>query len=81
MLVRVLATARIPGMAAGDEKQSNSHARDFVIFADVYTDRGFALPGAKVRVRRSDERKFRWEAISDTRGELGLGSSKAPSTS
>ena len=72
MLVCVLATARVPGMEAGDEKQNNSHAHDFVIFADVYTDRGFALPGAKVRVRRSDERKFRWEAISDTRGELGV---------
>ena len=72
MLVCVLATASVPGTAAGDEKQNNSHAHDFVIFADVYTDHGFALPGAKVRVRRSDERKFRWEAISDTRGELGV---------
>ena len=72
MLVCVLATARVPGTADGDEKQNNSHAHDFVIFADVYTVHGFALPGAKVRVRRSDERKFRWEAISDTRGELGV---------
>ena len=58
--------------AAGDEKYNNSQAHDFVIFADVYTDHGFALPGPKVRVRRSDERKFRWEVISDTRGELGV---------
>jgi hypothetical protein len=72
MLVCVLATARAPGMAAGDEKQNNSHAHDFVIFADVYSDRGFALPGAKVCARRSDERKFRWEANSDTRDELGV---------
>jgi hypothetical protein len=72
MLVCVLAPATVPGMAAGDEKQNNSHAHDFVIFANVYTERGFALPGAKVRVRRSDEQKFRWEAISDTRGELGI---------
>src|SRR5258705_2318956 len=81
MLVCVLATARVPGMAAGDKKQNNTHAHDFVIFADVYTDHGFALPGAKVRVRRSDERKFRWEAISDTRVNWGLESSKAPRTS
>jgi hypothetical protein len=51
MLVCVLATARVPGTAAGDEKQNKSHAHDFVIFADVYTEHGFALRGAKVRVR------------------------------
>jgi hypothetical protein len=72
MLVCVLAAAKVPGTAAGDEKQNKSQAHDFVIFADVYIERGFALPGAKARVRRSDERKFRWEAISDIRGELGI---------
>jgi len=72
MLVCMLATARVPGTAAGDEKQHSLHAHDFVIFADVYTERGFALLSAKVRVRRSDERKFPWEAISDTRRELGV---------
>jgi hypothetical protein len=43
-----------------------------VIFATVFTDRGFALPGARVRVRREDEKKFRWEAMSDRQGELGI---------
>ena len=38
----------------------------------MYTERGFALLSAKVRVRRSDERKFPWEAIFDTRRELGV---------
>jgi Carboxypeptidase regulatory-like domain len=72
MFVCVLATAVVPGTAAGDKKQNNAHAHDFVIFANVYTEHGFALPGAKVRVRRSDERKYRWEAISDARGEFGV---------
>jgi len=35
MLVCMLATARVPGTAAGDEKQNSLHAHDFVIFADV----------------------------------------------
>jgi hypothetical protein len=61
-----------PAVARGAERQSGSHAHDFVIFASVFTQRGLALPGAKVRVRRADERKFRWEAISDRRGELGI---------
>jgi hypothetical protein len=74
MLILVLAAGVIsaPAAAAGDQKHADSHAHDFVIFASVFTEQGFALPGAKVRVRRSDEQKFRWEAISDKRGELGV---------
>jgi hypothetical protein len=54
------------------QNQSTSHAHDFVIFATVFTEHGFALPGARVRVRRADEKKYRWEAMSDRRGELGI---------
>ena len=71
-LVIVLSPGAVPRVAAGDEKQGDAHAHDFVIFASVFTEHGFALPGAKVRVRRTHERKFRWEAISDRSGELGV---------
>jgi len=56
----------------GAQNASGSHAHDFVIFATVFTDRGFALPGARARVRRSEEKKFRWEAASDHQGELAI---------
>jgi hypothetical protein len=59
------------GQAAG-QKQTHSRADDFLIFATLFDGQGFALAGAKVRVRRADEKKFRWEAISDRRGELGI---------
>jgi hypothetical protein len=72
MLVLLLAAGVVPSLIAADEKQGDTHAHDFVIFASVFTEHGFALPGAKVRVRRTDEQKFRWEAISDRRGELGV---------
>jgi hypothetical protein len=61
-----------PAAHASAQSSSNSHAHDFVIFATVFSAQGFALPGARVRVRRADEKKFRWEAISDRRGELGI---------
>jgi hypothetical protein len=54
------------------QSSSKSHAHDFIIFTTVFTEQGFALPGARVRVRRSDEKKFRWEAMSDSRGELAV---------
>jgi len=54
------------------QNSSGSHAHDYVIFVTVFTDRGFALTGARARVRRSEEKKFRWEAMSDHQGELAF---------
>ena len=71
VLVWMAGAASVPARG-GSQDQPNSHAHDFVIFATVFTDHGFALPGARVRVRRDDEKKFRWEAMSDRRGELGI---------
>ena len=62
----------IAANAPAGQAQTGSHVHDFVIFATVFTDRGFALPGARVRVRREDEKKFRWDAMSDRQGELGI---------
>ncbi len=54
------------------QSSSRSHAHDFVIFTTVFTDRGFALYGARARVRREDEKKFRWQATADHQGELAF---------
>lgn len=58
--------------AGGAQSAGSSHAHDYVIFATVFNDRGFALSGARARVRRAEEKKFRWEAESDHQGELAL---------
>src|ERR1700683_826960 len=44
------------GPAGGAQSSSGSRAHDFVIFATVFTDRGFALPGARGGGRRPGER-------------------------
>ena len=61
-----------PAARGGAQSSRKSHAHDYLIFATVFTDQGFALPGARVRVRRKEEKKFRWEAMSDHQGELGI---------
>jgi hypothetical protein len=38
----------------------------------VFTAAGFALPGAEIRVRRQGERKVRWRAQTDRRGEFAV---------
>ena len=59
-----------PGYSA--QNSSGSHAHDFVIFATVFNDQGFAFLGARARVRHTEEKKFRWEAASDHQGELAF---------
>jgi hypothetical protein len=58
--------------AVSAQNASSLHAHDFLVFATVFTDQGFALPGARVRVRRADEKKAKWEATSDRRGEFAV---------
>lgn len=58
--------------AGGAQNSTGSHAHDYVIFVTVFTDRGFALTGARARVRRSEEKKFRWEGMSDHQGEVAF---------
>jgi len=71
-LVFLAGTATAYGRPGAPQDSNKSHAHDFVIFTTVFTEQGFALPGASVRVRRTDEKKFRWEAVSDRRGEFAL---------
>ena len=60
------------GPAGGTQSSSSSHTHDFLIFTTIFTDQGFALPGAHARVRRAADKKFRWEAESDRRGEFAI---------
>jgi hypothetical protein len=64
------ALAAEPAAAAQDS--SSSHARIFVIFTTVFNDQGFAVPGARARVRRSDQKKYKWEGMSDHQGEVAF---------
>ncbi len=70
---RSAATRLTPGSAADDaQSKKGAHENDFLLFATVFTEKGLALPGAEVRVRRAGERKPRWEARSDRRGECAV---------
>ena len=66
------AALALQSQPAGAQNASASHARDFVIFTTVFTDKGFALFGARARVRREEDKKFKWEAMSDHQGELAI---------
>ena len=69
-----LAAAAVAAAPAPRFQSSSNGARahNFLIFATVFNERGFALYGVRTRLRRADEKKFRWEATSDHQGELAF---------
>jgi len=48
------------------------HSDDFLVRGTVFTQEGFALPGAELRIRRSSEKKIRWQTVSNSRGDFAV---------
>jgi hypothetical protein len=44
----------------------------FLIMGTVFNENALAFPGVEVRIRRTDEKKFRWEGLSNSRGEFAV---------
>ena len=58
--------------SARNSKQKYSHANDFLIRGTVFTDKSLSFPGVQLRIRRSGEKKFRWEDRTNSRGEFAI---------
>jgi hypothetical protein len=55
-----------------DKNQRYSHANDFLIRGTVFTEKALAFPDVQLRIRRSGEKKFRWEDHTNSRGEFAI---------
>jgi len=53
-------------------KQRYSHANDFLIEGTVFNDKGLSFPGVQLRFRRMDEKKYRWETSTASRGDFAV---------
>jgi hypothetical protein len=53
-------------------KQKYSHANDFLIEGTVFNEKGLSFSGVQLRVRRSGEKKFRWESATGSRGDFAV---------
>jgi hypothetical protein len=71
-------TQPAPSDSSSARKSKHSHADDLVIRGTVFNERGLALPGVKLRIHRSDQRKSRWETYSNSRGEFAVRVPKGP---
>jgi hypothetical protein len=55
-----------------NQREKGVEAKRFLLFGTVFNEKGFALPGAEVHVRRASEKKIRWRAWSDRAGEFAV---------
>lgn len=61
-----------PPTPGKSQKQKYSHANDFLIIGTVFDAKGYAFPGVELRIRRSTEKKFRWDSYTNSRGEFAV---------
>jgi Carboxypeptidase regulatory-like domain len=63
-----------PGVysSSNKNKRKYSHANDFLLLGTVFTPTGYAFPNVRLRLRRSSEKKFRWETYTNSRGEFAV---------
>lgn len=70
------ASQSAPSSESTSKQNPNSsatrHSNDFLVRGTVFTQEGFALPGAELRIRRSAEKKFRWQTVSNSRGDFAV---------
>ena len=53
-------------------KPKYSHKNDFLIHGTVFNDKALSAPGAQLLIRRTGEKKFRWESYTNSRGEFAV---------
>jgi hypothetical protein len=53
-------------------KQKYSHANDFLILGTVFNEKALSFAGVQLRIRRSGEKKFRWESSTGSQGDFAV---------
>jgi hypothetical protein len=67
--------AASPAQSSSSEKPKKPkyrHANDFLISGTVFDPKGYAFPGVQLKIRRSTEKKFRWDDFTNSRGEFAM---------
>jgi hypothetical protein len=58
--------------AESGTKGSSKNKAGFLIIGTVFDEKALSFPGVQVRIRRADEKKFRWETYTNSRGEFAV---------
>jgi hypothetical protein len=54
------------------QKQKYSHADNFLIIGTIFDPKGYAFPGVELRIKRGNEKKYRWDSYTNSRGEFAV---------
>jgi carboxypeptidase family protein len=73
-VVRAQETAPPAPAATPDKpaKKKYSHVNDYLIRGTVFSDKALSFPGVQLRIRKTGEKKFRWESYTNSRGEFAV---------
>jgi len=52
--------------------KKGSHSNDFLVRGTVFTPDGMSFPGAELFIRRTTEKKFKWNTATNSRGEFAV---------
>lgn len=70
IVLMLAATVLAPASEKGSEKKKKPLPPTALIFGTVFDSQGRLARGLKITIRRADEKKPRWELISNTQGEF-----------
>ena len=52
--------------------KKGSHSDDFLVRGTVFTPDGLSFPGAELFIRRTTDKKFKWNTATNSRGEFAV---------
>ena len=58
--------------SSNKKKTSSAHQHDFLIKGTVFTQEGLSFGGARIRIRKTGEKSFRWHDEANSRGEFAI---------
>ena len=61
-----------PQAESSTDSKHVRHLDSFLIRGTVYDEKALSLPGAQLRVKRQGEKKYRWSAVTNSRGEFAI---------
>lgn len=66
------ATTAKPAQTPGPCSTKTKLRPGFLIIGTVFNEHALSFPGATVRIRCAEDQKYRWEAITNSRGEFAV---------
>jgi hypothetical protein len=52
--------------------KKSKHVPGYLIIGTIWTEKAMAYPNVKVQVRRENEKRFKWETYTNSRGEFAI---------